>query len=48
VPPCEGCDKLTLTLTATRGSSEMKETEPVIHSDPEIMGGTPVFVERVG
>ena len=22
----------------------MKETEPVIHSDPEIMGGTPVFV----
>jgi len=21
-----------------------KETEPVIHSDPEIMGGTPVFV----
>ena len=21
----------------------MKETEPVIHSDPEIMGGTPVF-----
>ena len=22
----------------------MKQTEPVIHSDPEIMGGTPVFV----
>jgi uncharacterized protein (DUF433 family) len=22
----------------------MKETEPVIHSDPDIMGGTPVFV----
>ena len=22
----------------------MKETEPVIHSDPEIMGGTPVFI----
>jgi uncharacterized protein (DUF433 family) len=46
-PPCpllEGCDKLTLTLTATKGASEMKETEPVIHSDPEIMGGTPVFV----
>ncbi len=22
----------------------MKQTDPVIHSDPEIMGGTPVFV----
>jgi uncharacterized protein (DUF433 family) len=22
----------------------MRETPPVIHSDPEIMGGTPVFV----
>lgn len=22
----------------------MKQTEPVIHSDPQIMGGTPVFV----
>ena len=22
----------------------MKQSEPVIHSDPEIMGGTPVFV----
>jgi uncharacterized protein (DUF433 family) len=22
----------------------MTQTEPVIHSDPEIMGGTPVFV----
>ena len=22
----------------------MKHSEPVIHSDPEIMGGTPVFV----
>jgi uncharacterized protein (DUF433 family) len=22
----------------------MKQDEPVIHSDPEIMGGTPVFV----
>lgn len=22
----------------------MKRNEPVIHSDPEIMGGTPVFV----
>jgi uncharacterized protein (DUF433 family) len=22
----------------------MKHNEPVIHSDPEIMGGTPVFV----
>jgi hypothetical protein len=22
----------------------MKQTEPVIHSDPEIMGGTPAFV----
>jgi uncharacterized protein (DUF433 family) len=22
----------------------MKQTEPVIHSDPEIVGGTPVFV----
>lgn len=22
----------------------MKHTEPVIHSDPEIMGGTPVFI----
>lgn len=22
----------------------MKETEPVMHSDPEIMGGTPVFI----
>ena len=22
----------------------MKQTEPVIHSDPEILGGTPVFV----
>jgi uncharacterized protein (DUF433 family) len=22
----------------------MKQAEPVIHSDPEIMGGTPVFV----
>jgi uncharacterized protein (DUF433 family) len=22
----------------------MKQTEPVIHSDPEIMGGTPVFI----
>jgi uncharacterized protein (DUF433 family) len=27
-----------------QGASEMKQTEPVIHSDPEIMGGTPVFV----
>ena len=22
----------------------MKQTEPVIHSDPEIMNGTPVFI----
>jgi uncharacterized protein (DUF433 family) len=22
----------------------MKQNEPVIHSDPDIMGGTPVFV----
>ena len=22
----------------------MKQSDPVIHSDPEIMGGTPVFV----
>ena len=44
VPLLEGCDKLTLTLTATKGASEMKQSEPVIHSDPEIMGGTPVFV----
>lgn len=22
----------------------MKPTEPIIHSDPEILGGTPVFV----
>jgi len=22
----------------------MKHTEPVVHSDPEVMGGTPVFV----
>ena len=22
----------------------MKQTDPIIHSDPEIMGGTPVFV----
>ena len=39
-----GCDELTLALTAIRWASEMKETEPVMHSDPEIMGGTPVFV----
>ena len=26
------------------GLIPMKHTEPVIHSDPEIMGGTPVFV----
>jgi GNAT superfamily N-acetyltransferase len=32
-----------VTLTATRGARD-EETEPVIHSDPEIMGGTPVFV----
>jgi uncharacterized protein (DUF433 family) len=44
VPLCERCDKLTLAVIATRGASEMKETESVIHSDPEIMGGTPVFV----
>ena len=22
----------------------MRQSEPVIHSDPEIMGGTPVFI----
>lgn len=25
------------------GVDPMKNSEPVIHSDPEIMGGTPVF-----
>ena len=39
----EGCDKLTLTLTATRG--ERDEAHRPGHSQrPEIMGGTPVFV----
>lgn len=27
-----------------QGAERLNETEPVIHSDPEIMGGTPVFV----
>ena len=43
MPICEGYDKLTLTLDHNQGS-EMKQSDPVIHSDPEIMGGTPVFV----
>ena len=25
----------------------MKQSDPVIHSDPEIMGGTPVFIGTV-
>ena len=44
VLPCKGCDKLTLDTDRSQGVSEMKEAESVIHSDPGIMGGTPVFV----
>jgi hypothetical protein len=40
MPVCVCRDKLTLTLTATNGRNEMKQTESVIHSDREIMGGT--------
>jgi uncharacterized protein (DUF433 family) len=39
----DSCDKLVPDFVA-RGVDPMKNSEPVIHSDPEIMGGTPVFV----
>jgi uncharacterized protein (DUF433 family) len=37
------CDELVPDFVA-RAVDPMKNSEPVIHSDPEIMGGTPVFV----
>jgi Protein of unknown function (DUF433) len=39
-----GRDKLNLSARRDEEACGMKQTEPVIHSDPEIMGGTPVFV----
>jgi uncharacterized protein (DUF433 family) len=39
----DSCDKLVSGCVA-EGVDPMKHREPVIHSDPEIMGGTPVFV----
>ena len=38
----DSCDKLVSGFVAA-GVDPMKNSEPVIHSDPEIMGGTPVF-----
>jgi uncharacterized protein (DUF433 family) len=42
VSACEGCDKLTLTLTATKGERD-EANRAGHHSDPEITGGRPVF-----
>jgi uncharacterized protein (DUF433 family) len=39
----DSCDRLVPDFVA-RGVNPMENSEPVIHSDPEIMGGTPVFV----
>jgi len=33
-----------LNIECFQGNTMVKQDRPVVHSDPEIMGGTPVFV----
>ena len=46
LPLCNGCDNLTFDADRNQGASERGERDEGragIHSDSEIMGGTPVF-----